>query len=178
MLVSLETQRHRLYPPNIADLEPRLALDRDPEVMRFLFWPIPEDIDWHRADVRNKILAPEDPPSAFWHVEEKDTPGFIGCCGLFPLEDSGMIELGYRFVRRVWGRGVATEVAAAALDYGFRHLKLDRIVAVTDPRNLASQRVLQKIGLSAAGVHRHYGQDVRVFVRLREDHLAAEAGRA
>jgi len=173
MLIGLETERHRLYPPNVADVEARLAMDRDPEVMRFLLRPIPEDIDWHRADVRKKILAPAYPSSAFWHVEEKSAPGFIGCCGLFPLEDSGMIELGYRFVRRVWGRGVATEVAAAVLDYGFKHLELDQIVAVTDPRNLTSQRVLQKIGLQSAGVHCHYGQDVNVFVCLRTDHLAA-----
>jgi len=176
MLIGLETERLRLYPPNIADLEARLAMDRDPDVMRFLLRPIPEDVDWHRADVREKILAPENPASAFWHIEEKGAPGFIGCCGLFPLEDSGMIELGYRFVRRVWGRGLATDAAAAALDHGFRHLKLAQIVAVTAPRNLASQRVLQKIGLSSAGVFCHYGQDVAVFVCLRADYFAAQPG--
>ncbi len=178
MPISLETERLRLYPPRIADLEARLAMDRDPDVMRFLLRATPEDIDPHRADIRRKILALASPAHVFWHVEEKDAPGFIGCCGVFPLEDSGMIEIGYRFVRRVWGRGFATEAAVAALDHGFKHIGLARIVAVTDPRNLASQRVLQKIGLRPAGMAFHYGRDVKMFECRRASNLAARLGSA
>jgi len=151
-------------------------MDRDPDVARFLLHPAPADVDQHRAEINRRITAPNGPDGTFWHVEEKITPGFIGCCGLLPLEDSGMIEIGYRFVRKVWGRGLATEAVAAALDHGFRHLGLARIVAITDRRNLASQRVLQKIGLRPTGAAFHYGHDVEMFACLRADYLATRPG--
>ena len=62
------------------------------------------------------------PQGGIWVVEWRDRPGFLGWCGVIPLEDSGLIELGYRYVRAAWGRGVATEAAQAVLDHGFRVL--------------------------------------------------------
>ncbi len=164
-----EAARLRLYPPRPEDLEARLAMDRDPEVMRFIR-PIPEDAEAQRAEIRNQILQP--PRGAYWHVEERAAPGFIGWCGLFPLEDSGLIELGCRFVRAAWGRGFATEAATAILDHGFRTLRLDLIVAVSDPANAASHRVLSKIGLRAAGTARHYGRELPFFELSRGAYLA------
>ncbi len=104
----IETARLRLYPPRLEDLEARLAMDRDPAVMRFIR-PIPEDVEAQRGDIRGRILQP--PRGALWHVEEREASGFIGWCGVFPLQDSGLMEIGYRFVRAAWGRGLATEAA-------------------------------------------------------------------
>ncbi len=151
-------------------------MDRDPEVMRFIR-PVPEDAEAQRKEIRNRILQP--PRGASWHIEERASslvgaPGFIGWCGLFPFEDSGLIEIGYRFVRPVWGRGLATEAAAAALDHGFRTLRLDLIVAVSDPDNAASLRVLHKIGLRAAGTARHYGRELPFFELRRDEFLARD----
>ena len=167
----IETARLRLYPPRPEDLEACLAMDRDPEVMHFIR-PIPEEVEVQRADIRDRILGPP-PQGAFWHFEELATPGFIGWCGLFPLQDSGLIEIGYRFVRAAWGRGLATEVATAALDHGFRELNLNPIVAVSDPDNAASHGVLRKIGLRAAGIARHYGRELPFFELRRDEYLAA-----
>ena len=168
----IETARLRLYPPRPEDLEARLAMERDPEVMRFIR-PIPEDAEAQRKDIRNRILEP--PRGAFWHVEERAAAGFIGWCGLFPLQGSGLMEIGYRFLRAAWGRGLATEAAAAVLDHGFRELELDPIVAVGDPDNDASHRVLHKIGLRAAGTARHYGRELPFFELRRDDYLAAQS---
>jgi RimJ/RimL family protein N-acetyltransferase len=106
-------------------------------------------------------------------VEWRDTPGFLGWCGLFPLEDSGLIEIGYRYVRAAWGQGVATEAARAVLDYGFRALALDPIVAVADPDNRGSHRVLEKIGLRSAGEAWYYGKWLPFYRLTRAEYLAA-----
>jgi RimJ/RimL family protein N-acetyltransferase len=172
MRPEIETARLRLYPPRLEDLEARLAMDRDPEVMRFTR-PVPEDAEAQRADIRTRILKP--PPGAFWHVEELSAPGFIGWCGVFPLQDSGLMEIGYRFVSAAWGRGIATEAAAAAIDHGFRELELDAIVAVSDPDNAASHGVLLKIGLRVQGRARHYGLELAFFKLRRGDYLAAQS---
>lgn len=168
----MQTARLRLYPPRIGDLEARLAMDRDPAVMRYIR-PIPENAEAQRREIRERIVGPWPAAGAFWHVEEAARPGFIGWCGLIPLEDSGLIEIGYRFARTAWGRGFATEAAAAALDHGFRALGLESIVAVTDPDNRTSQRVLDKIGLRPAGRAFHYGRDLAFFRLSRADYLAA-----
>lgn len=169
---ALETARLRLYPPRPEDLAARLAMERDPEVMRFIR-PVPRDATAQRAALRAGL---DGPPGrrAFWHVAERARPGFIGWCGLFPLEASGPIEIGYRFVRAAWGRGLASEAAAAALDHGFRRLGLARIVAVSHPENAASHGVLRKIGLRVEGPARHYGQDVLFFALDRRRYLAAQ----
>jgi len=171
-LPDLATRRLRLYAPRIEDLEARLAMDRDPAVMRFIR-PVGADAAAQRAEIRAELDGPSG-GAAFWHVEERAAPGFIGWCGLFPLEDSGLIEIGYRFVPAAWGRGLASEAAAAALDQGFRTLALDPIVAVSHPDNAASHGVLRKIGLRDRGRARHYGQELRFFALDRDAYLAAQ----
>ena len=92
-----------------------------------------------------------------------------------PLEDSGYVEIGYRFVPKAWGRGVATEAATRVLDYGFRTLEPDPIVAVIHPDNRASHRVLEKIGLVRVGTGFHYGQTLPFYRLSREAYLALVA---
>ena len=82
------------------------------------------------------------------------------------------MEIGYRYCRAAWGRGLATEAAVAALDHGFRVLDLDPIVAVTHPDNATSQNVLRKIGLRAAGTAIHYGYELPFFELGRDEYLA------
>jgi len=131
----LATSRLRLYAPRLEDLEVRLAMERDPKVMRFIR-PVPDDEAAHRAELRTELDGPPG-RAAFWHVEECAISKFIGWCGLFSLENSGLIEIGYRFVQAAWGRGLASEAAAAVLNHGFRTFGLDPIVAVSHPDNAA-----------------------------------------
>lgn len=63
-------------------------------------------------------------------------------------------EIGYALHADHWGHGYATEAARLLLDFGFAALALHRIVATCDPRNLASARVLQKLGMTHEGHHR------------------------
>ena len=79
-------------------------------------------------------------------------------------------------MRSAWGQGIATEAGRAVLDHGFRRLGFDPIVAVTHPANLASQRVLEKLGLKPRGAAFHYEQSLSFFELRREEFLAADAG--
>lgn len=181
MLPELETPRLRLRPRTPADFDACLAMDLDPRVARFI-WEAPPDPETHREVLRARF-APDWPErGGIWVVEDRAAPGFLGWCGLFPLEQTGLIEIGYRYVVKAWGRGVATEAAARVLDHGFRGFAFDPIVAVCHPENRASQRVLEKIGLARQGDAVHYAQTVAVFSSSRADYLASakdrEDGRA
>ncbi len=101
---------------------------------------------------------------ALWTVEQRSDGQVIGDCGVIPIEGNGpMIELGYRLRPEVWGRGLATEAARAAMTHAMAPtseggLGLPRLVAVVDPNNTASSRVLEKVGLRYVGMtDRYYG---------------------
>ncbi len=176
------TERLRLYAPTLADLEARLEMDQDPEVMRFIMPPRPREEA--RRLIAERIEAGWPAQGIAFHVawrpgheeqEPADAPGFLGWCALWPLEDEPGrdIEIGYRYRRAAWGRGIATEAARAVLACGFERLGFDPIVGVTDHDNRASQKVLAKIGLRRTGNVRAYGEDVAFFVARRADWLAA-----
>jgi RimJ/RimL family protein N-acetyltransferase len=173
----LRTERLRLRPRAMADLEACVAMDLDPEVRRFIFGDRQPDSTEHRARVRAQIASGWPAAGGIWVVEWRQRRGLLGWCGLFPLENAGPIEIGYRYVQSAWGQGIATEAARALLDHGFRALRFDPIVGVTHPANRASQRVLEKIGLQPRGAAFHYGQVVSFF-ELRRDAYLAGAGRA
>jgi RimJ/RimL family protein N-acetyltransferase len=88
---------------------------------------------------------------ARWAVVDKMTYECIGWSGLKyfnqPLNNhNNFYELGYRFKRKHWGKGFATESSNAILDYGFANLNVDKIFAITDPKNVNSKKVLTKLG--------------------------------
>ena len=171
----LITPRLRLRPRTMADLDACVAMDLDPDVHRFIYGNRPPDPVQHRAQLRARIASAWPAMGGIWVVEWQDAPGFLGWCGLFPLEASGLIEIGYRYVPSAWGQGIATEAARAVLDHGFRELRFDPIVAVTHPANIASRHVLEKIGLNACGSAFHYGQWLSFFRLSRTEYLAAGA---
>jgi RimJ/RimL family protein N-acetyltransferase len=171
----LTTERLRLRARTLAHLDACVAMDLDPEVQRFVFSNRPERGE-HRARLRARIASGWPAKGGIWAVEWRHASGFLGWCGLFPLEGSGPIEIGYRYVRSAWGQGIATEAARAVLEHGFRALGFDPIVGVTHPANLASQRVLEKIGLQPRGIAFHYGQSLSFFELRREEFLAAGPG--
>lgn len=78
-------------------------------------------------------------------VELKEENKFIGFTGLKYLEDLDEIDLGYRFMKAYWGKGFATESAIASVQFGFKTLKLKKIIAMVLPENTASVRVLEKL---------------------------------
>lgn len=170
MLPTFETPRLSLRLSAPADLEDFLALDTDPAVARFI-WGFPPDPEERRAELEQRLRPDHPRPGGSWTVVDRATSDFLGWCGLMPLEETGLIEIGYRYLPKAWGRGIATEAAARVLDHGFRAFEFDPIVAVSHLENLASQRVLQKIGLERRADAVHYGQTVAVFSLSRADYI-------
>ena len=96
-------------------------------------------------DARAAIPAQFD----LWPVIEKATGKVVGHCGLLDKEVEGRaeVELVYVFDPPAWGKGYATEVAAALRDYARSVLHLQRIISLIEPENEASERVARKIGM-------------------------------
>ena len=82
-----------------------------------------------------------------WAVHLSTTKEFIGWCGLKYRSEIEKVDLGYRFMRKYWGLGYATEAAKRTLQYGFINLHLEEIFGAAHIENAASLQVLQKVGM-------------------------------
>jgi RimJ/RimL family protein N-acetyltransferase len=149
-MAEINTERLNMRGWRESDLAPWAAMNADPEVRQYLG----QLLTFEQASAW--VLTFQDDLDrygyGFWALEVRSTGEFIGFTGLGPV-DEGMpfsgVELGWRLARPAWGHGYATEAALAALEYGFDIAGLPEIVAVTMARNLRSQAVMRRIGMSS-----------------------------
>ncbi|MGD1905967.1 MAG: GNAT family N-acetyltransferase [Leptolyngbyaceae cyanobacterium] len=146
---SLRTPRLRLRPWQSGDRAPFAALNADPLVTACL----PGQLSRAESDALvDRIQAHfEDHGFGLWAVERLEGAPFIGFVGLsiprFKAPFTPCVEIGWRLAADYWGQGYASEGARAALNFGFKTLKLNEIVSFTVPHNHRSRRVMEKIGL-------------------------------
>jgi RimJ/RimL family protein N-acetyltransferase len=98
-------------------------------------------------------------------VTARDSGEALGICGLVKREQFSDPDLGFAFLRRFWAQGYALESARAVLEYGKSQLGLRRIIAMADPQNSASIRLLDKLGYGFTGTVRMEGDscDIHMF---------------
>lgn len=146
VIIVIETPRLILREFTLNDSALVYELNKDPEVTKYTGDPI-RDKEHAREVLENTIL----PQYALynhgrWAVHIKPGMEFIGWCGLKARPERNEIDLGYRFMQSSWGNGFATEAAYASIRYGFQTLNLPQIVGRAMHDNIASWKVLEKIG--------------------------------
>jgi RimJ/RimL family protein N-acetyltransferase len=97
-----------------------------------------------------------------WLVTLKETGESIGMCGLIKRDTLEDVDIGYAFLPRFWGKGYAVEAARAVKDYAKEVIGLKRLVAIVDPANESSIRVLEKIGLKFERMVRLSADDIEL----------------
>jgi len=146
----LETARLRLRQWVAADREPFAALNGDPRVMEYFPALVARrDSDTFAARIEAHIAKHG---WGLWAVEIPGVTPFAGYVGLakprFESHFTPCVEVGWRLAAEFWGKGYASEAAAAALSFGFRTLMLPEIVSFTVPANRRSVRVMERIGMT------------------------------
>ena len=104
----------------------------------------PEQVD---AMIERVLLHWETHQYGLWAVCVRESGQLIGRCGLQYLPETDETEVGYFYAPEFWGQGIATEAGLASMRFGFGTANLDRIIGLTHPENIASQRVLRKLGM-------------------------------
>jgi RimJ/RimL family protein N-acetyltransferase len=160
---SIETARLRLRPFRARDLDALTPIYADPAVMRYMRTGQPATRERVQAALAFYITYWADHGFGIWAVEHQADGALIGQCGLFHLDNTPEVEVAYLLAQPYWGQGLASEAAGAALRYGFTAVGLARIVAVVRPENVASQRVLTKIGLRFEKFARYYNLDLKYY---------------
>lgn len=149
---TIETERLLLRPFVQGDGAALYRINSDPEVVRYVPDTPPATVAEAEAILRDHPIA-DYARHGFgrWACVLRENGEVIGFCGLKRLA-SGEVDLGYRLERSAWGRGLATEGARASLRYGFERLALPVIIGLAMPENLASLRVLEKVGMARVGM--------------------------
>jgi ribosomal-protein-alanine N-acetyltransferase len=164
----IETARLRLRQFTPADLTDLSSIVADPDVMKYL-GRVPGPLSAAEAAAFLDSVIAHWTRHGFgrWAVVEKAGGRLIGCAG-FRLHD-GAAELNYLLDKSFWNAGLGTEVAEACLRHGFARHGFDSIVAFARPENVASRRVLEKVGVRCAGESVVYGVGVVRYEITRDE---------
>ena len=151
MRILLETERLILRELEYIDENDLFEMDSDPEVHLYIENNPVKTIDEIQKAIKMLKKQYKENGIARWAVVDRSTNECIGWAGLKyfnqPLNNHiNFYELGYRFKKKHWGKGFATESSTAILDFGFANLNVDKIFAITDPKNVNSKKVLSKLG--------------------------------
>lgn len=177
---TLETERLRLRPLTMNDVDAYYrSISSDAEVMRYLPGGgkarMRSDSEWV---IGYFIQHAELHGFGIWAVEEKSSGKLLGHAGLEYIPNAEDVEIAYTLARSAWGQGYATEAARASLQYGFEALNLSAIYGLSFPANVASQRVMQKLGMTLEGVtYRFYNSELTCYKLSREAYFAANTRR-
>ncbi|MFH8486687.1 GNAT family N-acetyltransferase [Streptomyces longisporoflavus] len=154
-----------------SDVAPMTVINSDPAVMR---WIGDGSVHEHEEQTRSRIAMWEHEWETegfgLFAVEIRATGELAGFTGLsvphYLPEVLPAVEIGWRLGRPFWGRGLATEAARAALDFGFADRGLDRVVSIVQVGNNASERVMNKLGMRVerGAVDHHCGRPIRIHV--------------
>ena len=149
---TLQTERITLVPLADEHLEWEIALDSDPEVMRYLSRRASSREEVEASHARRMTAARKVDGLGFWTgVVDGE---FVGWWTLQPAhgpdqpDDPGVADLGYRLLRRHWRKGLASAGALELVRYGFEDVGLDRIIAQTLSVNARSRAVMERVGLT------------------------------
>lgn len=164
MKIFVETERLILREILPEDIDGMFELDSDKEVHQYLGnKPV---VDKKKSlEIINFVRQQyEENSIGRWAIVEKSTNNFVGWAGLKLVKELtnnhiDYYDLGYRLIRKYWRQGFATESAIASLTYGFEKLKLEEIFAAAHLENIASNRILTKIGFQKSGTFTYDSAD-------------------
>ena len=136
----------------------------DPDVMRY----IPPGTPWDQEKIERFVTVCQEryvaPGFGMWAAVVRGAQEkIVGHCGLQHLAKTEKVEIAWILGKAYWNQGFATEAARAVLAHGFDDLGLSRIVAVAEPPNGASLRVMEKLDMTLQGPVRYYDRDLTMY---------------
>lgn len=170
---TLTTQRLTLRPYTPEDIDPLHRLLNEGDVLRYFPNPTPPSLEQVEKWVSHFLAHWQEQGYGWWALDQPGDPSLMGWCGLTFLPETGETEVAYLLGRRHWGKGFATEAAAAALGFGFEQLALRRIIGLVHPDNRGSQHVLEKVGMSFVDRSVYFGMELLRYWADRDAWLLA-----
>ena len=173
---NLETPCLKLRPITQDDAQDIFEIFSDKQVMKYYDLLPFESLDRAKEQADFFVKGFEKKQMIRWGIELKESGKLIGTCGFFAFnEDAQKAELGYELGSAYQGKGYMSEALSAALAFLFRESSVNRVEAFVEPPNIASQRLLEKLGFTKEGTLRQYERcrgeliDICIYGMLRCD---------
>ena len=162
-LPSLRTSRLTLRPLQPNDAEALHRIYQTEGVLRYFPNPIAPPLEKVQRLITAQQVHWETHGYGNWGLLPDGEEEIIGWAGLQYLLELDETEVGFLLDQPFWGRGYATEAALASLQFGFEHFSLDHMIALVHPDNLASQRVIEKCGMTYMETISLWGMELMRF---------------
>jgi RimJ/RimL family protein N-acetyltransferase len=143
----INTTRLSLRPFQEKDAETLYRIYQTEGVLRYFPNTVPPPLEKLQRFIHNQQVHWEKFGYGNWGILPECEAEIIGWAGLQFLPELNETEVGFLLDLPFWGKGYATEAARASLMFGFNRFKLDHIIALVHPENLASMRVIDKCGM-------------------------------
>ena len=166
---TIKTPRLVLRPFSMEDVDPLYQILHEEDILRYFPNPNPPQRERVGQLIFNQLKHWRERKLGWWAVEPRFKKQLIGWCGLQFLPETEETEVGFLISKVFRGQGFTTEAAEVSLLYGFEKLGLRRIVGIAHPENMASQRVLEKLGMSFTAKTRYFGMDCYRYSIERSD---------
>jgi RimJ/RimL family protein N-acetyltransferase len=152
---ALETARLRLRLPKMEDAPSIFeTYAQDPEVTRYLVWRPHRSIEETHQFLKRCLSTWLDGTAFTWVITRSGDDRAVGMIEL--RVDGHKVDLGYVLAKPHWGKGYMPEAVRALIDWALAQPAIHRVWAVCDIENLASARVLEKVGMQREGVLRRW----------------------
>ena len=155
------------------DIKPWTSFFEDKDAIQYFPW-VGNDSNEERSQqwIERQLARYKEKRYGLQALINKETKEFVGQCGLITQEVDGKkeLEVGYHIFKKYWGNGYAPEAAKAFFDYGFKYKQAPSIISLIDIRNIKSQRVAEKNGLTREKQIRWMDMDVFIY-RMGEPNL-------
>ncbi|REJ86875.1 MAG: N-acetyltransferase [Planctomycetota bacterium] len=170
MPIPPETDRLAFREWTTADLDEFHAICCDPQAMQFVADGAPWGRERTGQFLDRNFAAAADLGFCLWTLIDTTDDRLIGYCGF--IDSDSAPEIGWRLAPEYWGRGLATEGARQVVRFGFDSLGFDRIIATVQSANLASLRVVEKLGMRRIETYERHGREVLLFELTKSDSVA------
>ena len=144
------------------DTEFFFHLNGDEEVVRYIR---PAKTKEESDEFLKKVIADAEanPLMGRWAVDEKQTGKFVGSFAFIPVDGTEESQLGYALLKENWGKGFATELMREGINYVFNNTSLNEVYGITEAANVASQKVLLKVGFTLHKTYKEGEKEVCCF---------------
>ena len=172
---TFETERLRLRPFRPEDAPELHRILTEPDMLKYFPRPGGPPLDRVERLVARQIEQWQSIGYAWWAVELKTSGRLVGWNGLQYLPDTKETEIGYLLEHALWRQGLTTEASRITLRFGFRHLGLERVIALAHPENVASRRVMEKLGMGFDCLREYFSMEMARYTLSARDFAQAES---
>jgi len=175
--LSLGFDRLVLRPVKPEDASTLHRISNEPGARRYLWDDEPVEEATIREIIPGSILMFSEEGIGLFGVRRRGSEDLLGFCGFVRLEGMEEPELVYELTQRAWGDGLATEASMACLHYAFKDAVMGHVIAGTDEGNVASLRVIEKLGMQPVGCLNANAPQEPYYVVYREN-FHSDVGRS